>query len=309
AGGQHSRTRDAAAIRYHYDVGNHFYSLWLDARMVYSCAYFPTGTETLEDAQTAKLEYLCRKLRLRPGERLLDIGCGWGGLMLYAAQRYGVQVLGVTLSEAQATLARNRIVSAGLGDRCRVELRDYRDLNECEPFDKVVSVGMFEHVGRSQLPAYFATAYRLLRPGGLFLNHGIASAYPQPSRLRQRLVARWLLREGAFIQRYVFPDGELIPPSEAIHYGEAAGFETRDVENLREHYTLTLRQWVRRLEAKHDDARHLVGERTYRVWRLYMSGAARAFATNRNALIQVLYSRPHADGTSDVPLTRADLYD
>ena len=177
-GARHSRRRDAAAVRYHYDVGNDFYALWLDQRMVYSCAYFPTGAEDLDTAQVAKLEHICRKLRLRSGERLLDIGCGWGGLVCYAAERYGVEALGVTLSEPQAQLARARIAAAGLGDRCRVEVGDYRDLPRTRPFDKIVSVGMFEHVGRSRLLAYFNTAFRLLRPGGLFLNHGIAVGRP-----------------------------------------------------------------------------------------------------------------------------------
>jgi cyclopropane-fatty-acyl-phospholipid synthase len=307
-GARHTQTRDAAAVRSHYDVGNAFYALWLDPRMVYSCAYFRTGEEDLETAQAEKLEHICRKLRLQPGERLLDIGCGWGGLAIYAALHYGARVLGVTLSEAQATLARARIASAGLGDRCQIELRDYRALESVEPFDKVVSVGMFEHVGRTQLPRYFATAYRLTRPGGLFLNHGIAEAVPRPRRLRERWAERMLLRPGKFVEKHVFPDGELIPPGEALSYAEQAGFETRDVENLREHYTLTLRHWVRRLEARHIEAVELVGEPTYRVWRLYMAGAARAFASNRNQLIQALYSRPHDDGMSELPRTRADLY-
>lgn len=311
-GARHTQARDAAAVRYHYDVGNDFYALWLDARMVYSCGYFREGTEDLDTAQTDKLEHICRKLRLQRDERLLDIGCGWGGLALYAAQRFGARVLGVTLSEAQAALARERIAAAGLGDRCRIEVRDYRELDaELDgegAFDKVVSVGMFEHVGRAQLPRYLAAAYRLTRPGGLFLNHGIAGAAPRPLPARERWTQRLLLRPGVFVQKYVFPDGELIPPGEAIQGAEGVGFETRDVENLREHYALTLRHWVRRLEVEHDQAVRLVGEPTYRVWRLYMSGAARAFASNRNQLIQALYSKPHSDGRSEMPLTRADLY-
>src|SRR3990170_73636 len=178
SGPLHSLDRDRAAVRHHYDVGNDFYALWLDRRMVYSCAYFPAGTEELDAAQEAKLEHLCRKLRLQPGERLLDIGCGWASLVMYAAQRYGVQALGVTLSEPQARWAQPRIAEAGIQDRCRVEFCDYREVAE-EPFDKVVSVGTFEHVGRSRLPDYFGRAWALLRPGGLFLNHGI-SGRPVP---------------------------------------------------------------------------------------------------------------------------------
>ncbi|WIG60685.1 MAG: Cyclopropane-fatty-acyl-phospholipid synthase [Ktedonobacterales bacterium] len=304
-GARHTRRRDAAAIRYHYDVGNDFYALWLDQRMVYSCAYFPTGAEDLDTAQEAKLEHICRKLRLRPGERLLDIGCGWGGLVRYAAERYGVEALGVTLSEPQAALARERIAAAGLTDRCRVEVRDYRDLPRNRPFDKIVSVGMFEHVGRSHLYTYFNTAYHLLRPGGLFLNHGIAEG---PAQRGMSLPLRLLWRPGSFVATYVFPDGELIPPGEALRYAEMVGFETRDVENLREHYTLTLRQWVRRLEAHREEAVRIAGERTYRVWRLYMAGAAQSFATGGNSLIQALFTKLHGDGTIELPPTRADLY-
>lgn len=308
-GTRHSRRRDAAAVRAHYDVGNAFYALWLDQRMVYSCAYFPTGAETLDEAQTAKLEHICRKLRLRPGERLLDIGCGWGGFVRYAAERYGVDALGVTLSVPQAEFARERIRAAGLTDRCRIEVRDYRDLRAYGVFDKVVSVGMFEHVGHAKLRRYFATVSRLVCPGGLFLNHGIAATASTTRGFLQRQIERAVLKPGEFIERYVFPDGELVPPGEAIRIAERAGFETRDVENLREHYALTLRQWVRRLEAQRMEAIDLVGEQTYRVWRVYMAGSAHAFATGRIQVIQALYSKPRADGSSGVPLSRADIYD
>ena len=308
SGARHSTERDTRAVRYHYDVGNDFYALWLDANMVYSCAYFPTGTEDLDAAQIAKLEHICRKLRLRPGERLLDIGCGWGGLIRYAAEHYGVLALGVTLSEAQADWARARIAAAGLDGRCRVEVRDYRTLSSEAPFDKVVSVGMFEHVGRARLPTYFATAFRILRPGGLFLNHGIAGSLGGPARSVGQWAFNRLWKPGQFIWKYVFPNGELVPPREAITYGELAGFETRDVENLREHYALTLRQWVRRLEARHEEAVALVGEQTYRVWRLYMAASAYSFAVGKNSLIQALFSKPGPQGASELPLTRADLY-
>ena len=307
-GPEHSRRRDAAAVRYHYDVGNDFYSLWLDRRMVYSCAYFATGVEDLDAAQEAKLEHICRKLRLRPGERLLDVGCGWGGLVQYAAERYGIEATGITLSPAQAELARRRIAAAGLADRCQFEVRDYRDLPPGATFDKVVSVGMVEHVGRARLPTYFAKAHRLLRPGGLFLNHGIVVArpvrFPRLALRAERLRGGW----DASIQRYVFPDGELLAPGEMVLHAEQAGFETRDVENLREHYALTLRHWVRRLEARHAEAASLVGERAYRVWCLYIAASAHGFATGKIGVVQTLLSKPDRRGASGLPLTRADLY-
>ncbi|MGB3683956.1 MAG: cyclopropane-fatty-acyl-phospholipid synthase family protein [Rubrobacteraceae bacterium] len=305
-GRRHSRKRDAAAVRSHYDAGNDFYALWLDRRMVYSCAYFPTGTEDIDAAQEAKLDLICRKLRLKPGESLLDIGCGWGSLAIYAAENYGVRSTGITLSEPQAALARRRISEAGLDDRCRVEVRDYRDFPQDITFDKVVSVGMFEHVGRAKLPAYFAEAHRLLRPGGLFLNHGIVTL----SRLSApaRAVASALGPRTSFIQRYVFPDGELVTPAEVLRYAEAAGFETRDLESLREHYALTVRHWVRRLESRHEEAARLAGEQTYRVWRLYMAACARAFAKGRIGVVQTLFSKADKNGVCQLPATRADLY-
>ncbi len=299
AGRLHSRARDHAAISYHYDVSNAFYALWLDRRMVYSCAYFPTGTEELDEAQERKLEHICRKLRLRPGERLLDIGCGWGGLCLYAAERYGVDAIGVTLSQRQAELAAQRIAAAGLAAHCRVVLCDYRDLRAGGQFDKITSIGMFEHVGRAELPRYFAQVRDLLRPGGLFLNHGIASQLePSPSHHRG----------SSFIARYVFPDGELVPVSETITAMETAGLEVRDVESLREHYVQTLRHWVARLEARRGEAVAVTNEATYRTWRLYMAGAAHGFRRGRLNLYQVLAVRPRPDGRCELPPTRVDLY-
>lgn len=305
-GRRHSRERDAAAVRSHYDAGNDFYALWLDGRMVYSCAYFPTGEEDIDAAQEAKLDLICRKLRLEPGESLLDIGCGWGSLVLYAAGNYGVRATGITLSEPQAELARRRISEAGLADRCRVEVRDYRDFPRGTSFDKVVSVGMFEHVGHAKLPGYFSEAYRLTRPGGLFLNHGIVTL--SPVSVPGRAVARALGPRTSFIQRYVFPDGELVTPGEVLRFSEGAGFETRDLESLREHYALTLRHWVRRLEDHREEALRLADERTYRIWRLYMSASARAFATGRIGVVQTLFGKMDENGVCRLPLTREDLY-
>ena len=308
SGRRHSKQRDRQAVRFHYNVGNPFYSLFLDSRMVYSCGYFETGDEDLDHAQESKLDHICRKLRLKPGERLLDIGCGWGGLIMHAARRYGVFALGITLSDAQAELARERIANAGLDDRCQVELRDYRQLSSEQQFDKISSVGMVEHVGDARLDEYFASAHRALRPGGLFLNHGIISiAASRPESTKSKLAARaW--RRGQFIDRYVFPDGELLPAARVIGSAELAGFEVRDVESLREHYNQTLRHWVHNLESHHDEAVTLVGEPTYRVWRLYMSASAYAFKTGRIGIIQSLLAKPHADGRVEIPRTRADMY-
>ena len=307
-GSRHTRSRDAQAIKHHYDVGNDFYALWLDEHRAYSCGYFATGDEDLEAAQEAKFELICRKLRLQPDEHFLDIGCGWGGLLIHAARHHGVRGVGITLSEAQATLARERLEHAGLEDRCRVEVRDYRDLPAGLEFDKVASIGMFEHVGRAKLPAYFAAARRLVRPGGLFLNHGIISLDDARERRGPAAAQPRLWGGGRFIDRYVFPDGELVSLASAVGVAEAAGFETRDVESLREHYAETLRHWVRRLERRSDEARALVGDATLRVWRLYMAASAHAFKTARIGVVQLLLARPTADGQCCHPRTRADLY-
>jgi cyclopropane-fatty-acyl-phospholipid synthase len=307
-GPRHSPIRDAAAVRYHYDMGNDFYALWLDQNMVYSCAYFPTGQEDINAAQVAKLEYLCRKLRLKPGERLLDIGCGWGALVRHAVEHHGVRALGVTLSEEQARLANAIIGQQGLGEHCVVQVCDYRDLPSKPAFDKIVSVGMVEHVGREQLKPYFSTVFRLLHPGGLFLNHGITWVAEPEQGGFSRLLPRWDWREGAFMDRYVFPDGDLVSLDMVIAAAESSGFDTRDVENLREHYAMTLRHWIGRLESSAEAIIDLVGERTYRTWRLYMSGCASRFSTGRMALDQVLLAKPDPQGQVALPLTRADLY-
>jgi cyclopropane-fatty-acyl-phospholipid synthase len=291
----HSRERDRQSISYHYDLPVEFYQLFLDPRLVYSCAYFESEDDNLDLAQERKLDYICRKLRLQGGERLLDIGCGWGGLIMHAAAACGVDATGVTISGPQAAVAHERIHQAGLGSICRVEERDYRDLEASVPFDKIVSVGMFEHVGESHLPEYFNRAWRLLRPGGVFLNHGIASSATHPHT------------GPSFSLSYVFPDSELVPISTTLRVAEAAGFEVRDVESLREHYALTLDHWVRRLESRAADARRIAGEPAYRAWRLCLAGAAHRFRIGQLNLYQTLLAKP-ADGRCRLPLTRRDWY-
>lgn len=302
------RRGDAQAIEFHYGVSNEFYALWLDPMMLYTCAYFRTGDENIESAQLDKLEHICRKLRLKRGERLLDIGCGWGGLVRYAAKNYGVEALGITLSESQAAWGRERIRLEGLSGKCRVEVRDYRDLPTSETFDKITSVGVTEHVPADEQPAYFARAHSLLRPGGVFLNHCEVSVdQARGETIATRLAAK-LWKRGEFIQRYVFPDARLVPAAHVIASAEQSGLEVRDVESLREHYTLTLRHWIRELENNREAAIELVGERTYRIWRLYMSAGAHRFHSAKLNIIQTLLSKPHEDGRSGLPWTREDIY-
>jgi len=291
----HSRDQDRLAISYHYDLPAEFYAIWLDRRMVYSCAYFATSEEDLDTAQVRKLDYICKKLRLRPGERLLDIGCGWGGLMAHAAGHYGVEAVGITLSVPQALVARKRLQESEVNNRCRVEVSDYRDMEHDQRYDKIASVGMFEHVGESLLPEYFRRAWDLLRPGGVFLNHGIVHS------------ATYRRQGPSFTDRYVFPDGELVPLSTSLRAAELSGFEVRDVESLREHYGLTLHHWVRRLEAHAEEARRITNDTTYRIWRLYMAGAAHSFRSGRLNVYQTLLAKP-LHGQSFLPLTREDWY-
>jgi cyclopropane-fatty-acyl-phospholipid synthase len=298
SGARHSRARDLAAVRFHYDVGNDFYALWLDRRLVYSCAYFRTPETVLDDAQEAKLDLVCRKLRLERGMRLLDIGCGWGSLVTFAAERYGVQAVGITLSEVQARWAGDEIARRGLDARVRVEVRDYRDVAELGTFDAAASIGMFEHVGRERLAEYFEAALEALEPGGLFLNHGIATTAtsdgPRP---------RWLrFGDGGFGARYVFPDGELVTVEDAVGFARRAGFELLDVQSLRPHYALTLKAWVERLEASADRARELVDEEVYRTWRIYMAAARRGFEDGSLDVAQLLLARPSGDGPAHRPL-------
>jgi cyclopropane-fatty-acyl-phospholipid synthase len=266
----HSPNRDRTAIQFHYDLSNNFYKLWLDQRLVYSCAYFATVDESLESAQQRKLDRICLKLNLQPGERFLDIGCGWGGLLIHAATQYGVEAVGITLSEEQTAEARARIDAAGLADRCRIRICHYQQF-ETEPLDKIASVGMFEHVGREKLVAYFTKARQLLKPGGLFLLQGGSA------RIDRRHVGRsWMdrlnLGRNAFMQKYSFPDSWLIDLPTILATAEKAGFETRDVESLREHYPLTLRHWLTRLEQNQEKAIAEVGEVAYRCWRLVLAG-------------------------------------
>ncbi|MBB3104929.1 C17 cyclopropane fatty acid synthase CfaB [Azomonas macrocytogenes] len=296
----HDKATDASAIAYHYDISNDFYRLWLDRDMVYSCAYFETGKEDLDQAQQAKLHYLCRKLRLQPGESLLDVGCGWGGLARFAAREYGVKVFGITLSQAQLTLAQQRIAEENLQDRVNLKLMDYRDLPQDGRFDKVVSVGMFEHVGYANLPLYCKILFNAVRPGGLVMNHGITTLHTDGHPANRGA--------GQFIGRYVFPHGEL--PHLALISAKLseAGLEIIDVESLRRHYVRTLESWSARLETQLDKAQSLVTEQTLRIWRLYLAGCAYGFRRNWINLHQILAVKPFADGSIDVPWTRADLY-
>jgi cyclopropane-fatty-acyl-phospholipid synthase len=293
----HSKTENRAAISFHYDVSNEFYRLWLDEERVYSCAYFTTLDESLDQAQRNKLEHVCRKLRLQPGERLLDIGCGWGALVCWAARHHGVRAHGITLSRQQLEYAQQRIRAEGLQELVTVELLDYRDLAGEGVFDKVSSVGMFEHVGLANLPSYLATVRRVLRPGGLFMNHGIT----HDEEGWNKTVAT------EFINRYVFPDGELDCVSNIQLGMERAGFEIHDVEGLRPHHALTLRHWVQRLEANRDAALREVDEPTYRVWRLYMAACALDFEAGTLGIYQILASKPNR-GEWPVPLSRGDLH-
>jgi cyclopropane-fatty-acyl-phospholipid synthase len=292
----HSRARDRAAIGFHYDQPIDFYRSFLDRDMVYSCAYWDEGVDSLDGAQSAKLDYTLRKLRLRPGERLLDIGCGWGALVIRAA-RLGAQALGITLSRKQQEEAQRRIAAAGVEDNARVVLRDYRELAG-ERFDKIVSVGMFEHVGRARFGEYFRAAYDALRRGGLFLNHAIADEGR----------GRGSGRAAGFLGRFIFPDGELVAVADSLQVAERAGFEVRDVENLREHYVRTLRAWVSNLERNRSEAIAAAGITSYRLWRLYMAGSAQGFSVGRIGVYQSLLAKPDERGRIELPATRRDLY-
>jgi cyclopropane-fatty-acyl-phospholipid synthase len=291
-GRRHSPRRDRVAVRHHYDISNDFYRLVLGPTMAYSCAYFSSPDDALEQAQEQKLDLICRKLALAPGERLLDIGCGWGSLVLHAAANYGVQAVGATLSEHQAEFAREQVRQRGLEDRVDIRVADYRELSD-GPFHKIASVGMYEHVGQAELGRYVQRVSELLAPGGLFLNHGIARLHSEQGSA------------DTFITRYVFPDGELHPVGALIDELAAAKLEVRDVESLREHYPLTLRRWVSNLQTHRDEAIRIAGAERERAWRLYMLASAQAFETGEITVYQVLSARGGA--SHRLPLDRLQL--
>ncbi len=298
---RHSRARDARAIAHHYDVSNRFYELVLGPSMTYSCALWRSPDVTLEEAQTAKHELVCRKVDLRQGMRLLDVGCGWGGMVLHAAREHRVTAVGVTLSRRQKEWARDAVVEAGLGDRVEIRLQDYRDVRD-GPFDAISSIGMFEHVGLRNLGLYFRRLHRLLRPGGRLLNHGISRPARRSSPTRWRTpVTPARLRRNSFVDRYVFPDSELHEVGAVVSTMQAAGFEVRHVEGLREHYALTLRAWVTNLERHWEEAVAEVGPGRARIWRLYMAASALNFEAGRTQVHQVLAVRADR-GRSGVPL-------
>ncbi|QHI98330.1 methyltransferase domain-containing protein [Xylophilus rhododendri] len=288
----HTRERDAEQIQFHYDVSDDFYRLWLDPRRVYSCAYYRDSDMTLAQAQEAKLDHICRKLNLQPGERYLDVGCGWGALLLWAAEHYGVQATGITLSHNQHAHVQKLIEERGLGDRVQVLLCDYRDLQPAQPFQKISSVGMFEHVGRANMVAYFGQLMRLLEPGGLVLNHGITAGGLENAQLGGGM--------GDFIEKYIFPGGELMHFSNVLHDMAEAGLESVDVESLRPHYARTLWAWSDALEGKLDEARRVLtagsdadrAEKVLRAYRLYLSGCAMSFERGWISLHQILASKP-----------------
>jgi len=289
-----------ANIQHHYDVSNAFYRLWLDERMVYSCAYFRSETDSLDQAQLQKLDHICRKLALEPGQEFLDIGCGWGALIFRAAQTWGVKATGITLSQNQYDHVAAKIAELGLGDRVGVQLLDYQDLPEDRLYDKIASIGMFEHVGVRNYPRYFGKIARILKPGGLVLNHGITHNQTGADSLGSGI--------GDFIEDYVFPGGQLAHVSRVIESAAEQGLEAIDAEALREHYARTLWHWVERLEANADAARREVGEEKFRVWRIYLAGSAHAFDRGWLSLFQLLAGKPLPDGRLPHPATREYMY-
>ncbi|MDG9884568.1 C17 cyclopropane fatty acid synthase CfaB [Pseudomonas sp. GD04058] len=297
---EHDKATDAAAISYHYDLSNEFYQLWLDRDMAYSCAYFKTPEDSLDQAQQNKFDHLCRKLRLQPGDYLLDVGCGWGGLARFAAREYGARVFGITLSKEQLKLGRERVAAEGLEKQVDLQILDYRDLPQDGRFDKVVSVGMFEHVGHANLQLYCQRLFGAVREGGLVMNHGITAKH-----IDGRPVGRGA---GNFIERYVFPHGELPHLSMISGFVSEAGLEVVDVESLRLHYARTLKFWSDNLEGNLDKAAAMVPEKALRIWRLYLAGCSYAFSRGWINLHQILAVKPKADGSHDLPLTREDLY-
>lgn len=294
----HNRVNDRSAIQYHYDVSNEFYAAWLDPSMVYSCAYFEQGNESLADAQLKKIDHILTKIRLQPGQRLLDIGCGWGALAIRAAQRYGARCVGITLSQNQHDLARQRVQQAGVQDRVEIRLQDYRDVRG--PFDRITSVGMFEHVGLDHLADYFRIVHDLLAPDGWALNHGITSTDAHDGETRHG--------GGRFIERYVFPQGELPHISTVLRTLQLGGLEPVDIEGLRRHYARTLQCWSEAFESHTDRVKALVPDKTWRIWRMYLAGCQWAFEHDEVSLFQVLCRRA-GQPARGLPWSRRWMYD
>jgi cyclopropane-fatty-acyl-phospholipid synthase len=297
---RHRKAQDRAAIEYHYDVSNEFYRLFLDPNMVYSCAYFKSDADTLEVAQEQKLDHILTKLRLAPGERLLDIGCGWGALIVRAVEKFGARAVGITLSKNQYEYAQEKIREKGIGDRCEVRLQDYRDVPAEDGFDKISSVGMFEHVGLKNLALYFGRIRALLKDGGLALNHGITSVDPDSGAVGRGA--------GEFIDKYVFPHGELPHIGLVLREMSVAGLEVADVESLRRHYAKTTAMWADRLEVNRERARAIAGEKRYRIWSVYLAGCAFGFAHDWMNIYQVLACKSGGGSANPLPLTRDYMY-
>lgn len=295
---RHSRKLDSESIAHHYDVSNEFYRLWLDENMVYSCGYFRSDEDTLEQAQIQKIRHILNKIQLRPGETLLDIGCGWGALVLHAAREYGARCVGITLSQEQHEEATRRVRAAGLQDRCEIRLQDYRDVSGS--FDKITSVGMYEHVGLKHLQAYFGRICALLRDGGVALNHGITSTDAESGQSPYG--------SGDFIGRYVFPNGELPHIGLVLKEMSAAGLETADVENLRCHYVTTLERWSERFENNAERLKEIAGDRRFRIWRAYLAGCAYGFAHQWISIYQILGCKAGGGTRYPLPMTRDYMY-
>ena len=297
---RHTRRFDRRYVSYHYDTSNDFYRLWLESNMVYSCAYFKSPTDDLDTAQIQKLDHICQKLQLKPGERFLDIGCGWGALVRHAAKYYGVEAIGLTLSQNQFNYAKSRIEREGLTNQCTILYTDYRDMTEEARFDKIASVGMFEHVGRARLLEYFTKVQSLLKEGGLFLNHGITNSVVGQGGVGSG--------GGDFIDTYVFPGGELTHIAEVLERAGQANLETVDLESLRPHYSQTLWHWVQRLDAQKNKAIEIAGEKKYRIWRIYMAGCAHAFSRNWISVYQALIGKTDKKGRLNYPFRRDYMY-
>ncbi len=294
----HSKSTDKKAIQYHYDVSNEFYKLWLDENMVYSCAYFENGDEDLATAQLKKIDHILTKIQLKEGQTLLDIGCGWGALVLRAAQKFGARCVGVTLSQNQFDLATQRVKDAGLEDRIEIRLQDYRDVQG--QFDRITSVGMFEHVGRKNLPGYFTKVRELLADDGIAMNHGITSSDAESGETA--------LGGGEFIDRYVFPDGELPHISLALEAAQRGGLEAVDVESLRRHYAHTLDLWADNFEARAEEAKKLVDDEKFRIWRVYLAGCAYAFEHDDVSIYQIVCRKAGRSATT-LPWSRRYMYE